>query len=172
MSSGTPEKRPVRAGVYSTIDSASDAVDQLRDAGFTSDQISVVCSEEHAQEHFGKYTEEPSGSHTGPALSYAAAAGGLGLGGAAAVSTLVLSSGTALVVVGAFAGLAITGTLVSLFATRGVEKEVADFHDQALQGGDLLVAVEVHGDDADAWLAKADEVFRATGAKPLPLAEG
>lgn len=171
MAASTSVDAPVRAAVFEDKDAATRAVQELRAAGFSVDQISVVCSEEHMQKHFGEYTEKPAGSHTSPALSSAAIAG-LGLSGAAGVSALVLSGGAAVVAVGAFAGLALTGTLVSLFASRGVEKEIADFHDQALQAGDLLVAVEVHGSDAEAWLDKADEVFRRVGAKPIELPEG
>lgn len=171
MATNTSVESPVKAAVFEDIDAATTAVRELRAAGFPAEQISVVCSEEHAQKHFGKYTEKPAGSHTGTAIDSSVVAG-LGLSGAAAVSAVVLSGGAAMVAVGAFAGLALTGTLVSLFASRGVEKEIADFHDQALQGGDLLVAVEVHGSDAAIWLNRAEEVFRKAGAKPLALPEG
>lgn len=170
MSPGYMTDRPVRAGVYGSIDAATDAVHSLRAAGFTSDQISVVSSEEHAQRHFGALTEEPAGAHVSRSVGGGAAAG-LGLGGAA-VAGVLLAGGTPVVALGALGGLALTGTLIGLFASRGAEKEAADFYDQSLQAGDLLVVVEIHGDDAERQLARAEEIFRETGAKPLALPAG
>ena len=134
------------------------------------DVISVVCSEEHANEHFGVTVRQTGLETVGHAMDSAGVAG-LGLGAVAVLTSLVIPGGAALYVLGAFSGLAIAGTLTSLFTTRGMDRETTDFFEQSLQKGDLLVAVEIHGDDAAQWLARAEEVFRATGAKPQSLAE-
>ena len=85
-----------------------------------------------------------------------------------------LSAGPAFAVLGG-AGL-ITGGLVGSFlgamATRGVEKEAANFYDQAIQSGKLLVVVEDHGEGAADRLLEAERLFAQAGAEPLPLREG
>jgi hypothetical protein len=56
--------------------------------------------------------------------------------------------------------------------SRGTEHEVANFYDQALTDGQILVAAEIE-DDADAALLDAAErIFVATGAQPISLPQG
>jgi hypothetical protein len=134
--------RPLRIGVYETVAQVQAALSDLREAGFTSREISVVCSDEASAAHFPQYRhEEPAGTHTDDALSRAGLTG-LGLGTAAILSALVTSAGTAVFVAGAFAGLAAVGTFAATMMTRGAEQELADYYDQAVVHGKLLVAVE------------------------------
>jgi hypothetical protein len=56
--------------------------------------------------------------------------------------------------------------------TRGVEKEAANFYDQAVTDGKLLVTAHADGDDAAAKLARAERILAESGAEPLPLSEG
>lgn len=170
MSTATPTEAPVRAGVYTSVEASRQAVQALRAASFASEAICVVCSEEHANEHFGAAVQTAGLARSEHAVNTAGVAG-LGFGAAAILTSLLLPSGAALFAIGALAGLAIAGTLASLFATRGLDREATDFFEQSLQEGDLLVVVEIHGDDAAQWLARAEDVFRETGARPLPLAE-
>lgn len=162
---------PVKAAVFETTQAATLAVRELRKAGFSSDQISVICSRDHAHDHFGDCHLEATHDQTDATLSSGTIAA-MGLGSAVVATAVVLSGGGALVAIGAFAGLALAGTLAAVFSSRGVGKETADFHEQALQSGNLLVAVEVHSDDAELWLERAEEVFREAGAVPVSLAEG
>lgn len=134
MITKTQTKAPVRAANYTSVESAREAVQALKAAGFSRDEISVVCSEEHAHEHFGVPVQETGLKKSEYALNSAAAAG-LGLGAATILGSLVLSSGATLFAIRAFAGLAITGTLVSLFASRGLDRETTDFFEQSLQEG-------------------------------------
>jgi hypothetical protein len=56
--------------------------------------------------------------------------------------------------------------------TRGIEKETANYYDQAVVGGKILVAVEHHGPQAEKRLAQAEQILAAAGAESVPLAEG
>ncbi|MFT5326231.1 MAG: alanine dehydrogenase [Planctomycetaceae bacterium] len=170
MTTDTSVEYPIRAAVFETVAGATQAVKALRTAGFSEDQISVICSQEHADKHFGGCREEMVGDHA-MAIPDPSAIAALGIGGTAFASAIVLSGGGALIALGAFATVTLAGTLASFFASRGVATEVADFHEQALQAGDLLVAVEVHGDDTELWLSRAENVFHETGAKPVSLDE-
>jgi hypothetical protein len=103
-----------------------------------------------------------SGSAIGAAIGGLAVAGAsIATGGAA----LVMAGGLALVTGGVFGGL------VGAMVNRGVENELANFYDQAVQKGKILVAVEVDGDEPEK-LARADRIIAEEGAEPLPLREG
>ena len=56
--------------------------------------------------------------------------------------------------------------------TRGLEEELANYYDQAVVDGKILVAAEAHGDGAEARLTQAEQVLRAAGAEPVALARG
>ena len=55
--------------------------------------------------------------------------------------------------------------------TRGVEKELADYYDQAVVRGKILVAAEDRNPAGRARLAEAARVLEEAGAEPLPLRE-
>ena len=64
----------------------------------------------------------------------------------------------------------VLGSFLGAMLTRGVEKEAADFYDQAVTEGKLLVTVEIH--DNEGALARAEQALADAGALPLPLPEG
>jgi hypothetical protein len=67
---------------------------------------------------------------------------------------------------------AATGGLVGAMLTRGLEKEDANYYDQALQLGKILVSVEADGPGHEERLSAAERVFAEAGAVPLALEEG
>lgn len=162
--------KPIRAAVFRDVNAAHRAVDQLLKAGFTRDQISVLCSEESKERHFAEFEhEDPAGSHTidaikrgGPAGAIIAGLGSVGLATAAGVS--LLATGPGLVIAGVVAG-----SFIAAMQSRGEEGALADFYDQALTRGDLLVAVEDHSPWREQRLATAEQLFRKAGAVPIEL---
>ena len=164
--------KPFRAGVFSSVEDAERAVRMLLEAGFGKDAISVLCSGEAKQRHFREFKPpHPSPEDAANAAITGGALGGI-LGGVAAAA-VTTTAGLSLLIIGpGLLGGAIAGSLVGAMTTRGVEKEVADFYDQEVTEGQLLVAVEYHGPNADEMLPRAEHVFENSGAKPLPLAEG
>lgn len=169
-------KETVRVGVFRRIEQADRAVHALVEAGFGHDQISVICptcTEERWQDHAKR--EQPAGAHTKAAATGGSAIGAV-LGGLVAVAGAVASGGTALLVAGpalfGAAGGAIAGGFVGAMATRGVEKEIADYYDQALEKGRILVGVEVDGPDQEGRLALAERLLGEAGSEPIALREG
>lgn len=174
MSVQTKPDSPVRAAVYEDVATAQEAIRSLLAAHFTPEQITVVCSDEMKERHFKRFEhQQPAGKNTPAAAatggSIAAAAGGMT---GAAIGVAV--GGPAFAVLGG-AGL-ITGALVGSFLgamlTRGLEKEAADYYDQAVQEGKILVVVEDVSAGAVQRLAKAEQILAAAGAEPLELPEG
>ena len=109
-------------------------------------------------------SSNPSANTTPPSItrkSATAIAGTLATGGAALVFT-----GPA----AAWAG-GVVGGLVGAMMTRGVEHELADYYDQAVSEGKILVAVDEHGSAADAHLSQAEHILAESGALPLALRE-
>ena len=56
--------------------------------------------------------------------------------------------------------------------TRGVEKELANFYDQAVLRGQILVAAEQEDPSRRAMLDKAVAIFEEHGVETVPLPEG
>lgn len=167
------DERPIRAGVFSQVENADRAVADLLAAGFTHHEISVMCSNEAIERHFRAFEhEKPAGAYT-PASAAVGTAVGAAMGGLAAVAGLITTGGAAILAAGAVATWAggIVGGLVGAMMTRGVEKELADFYDQALTQGKILVAVHHKGDNTAAKLVAAEKILVDAGAEPMPLPE-
>jgi hypothetical protein len=166
--------RVVEAGVFDDIDAARQAVHGLLAAGFTREQINVVCSDETKERYFQEFDhQEPAGTFT-PRATIAGGTIGAVLGGVAVVVSAAATGSLALWAAGpitAWAG-GVAGGLVGAMMTRGVEKELANFYQQAVVEGRILVAADVNRQDTRRTAAKAAEVLAAAGAQPLPLREG
>jgi hypothetical protein len=149
-------------------------VEKLLAAGFTRDRITVVCSDETKEREFRDFVhEQPAGANT-PAAAMAGGTMGAAIGGLAAGAAGIAAGGLPLLIVGG-AGLltgGVLGSFLGAMLTRGIEKEAADFYDQAVTEGKLLVTVEDHGPQAASSLARAEQILASAGAEPLPLAEG
>jgi hypothetical protein len=164
------EQRPVHAGVFDEVADADHAVSRLLEMGFLPKQISVICSDDAKRHHFaGLQEEEPSGRHAAEAAA-AGGAIGMSLGGLFALTGLVATGGVGLAAAGAMLGAGVTGSFVGAMLTRGVEKEAADFYDQQLRRGQILVVVERHGMSPS--LDDADRIMREAGAVPFSLRDG
>ena len=167
------QQRPIRAGVYSTVEQTKEAVSQLLAAGFTKDQITVICSDDTKERHFREFEhQEQAGSNT-PAAAAAGGAIGATLGSLATGAVGIAIGGVPLIVaggIGLMAG-AIWGGFIGAMMTRGIEKEAANFYDQEVQAGKLLVTVENHHPGHPS-LDDAERILAAAGAEPIPLHEG
>ena len=163
-------EKPIRAAVFHNVSAAQDAVSHLLNAGFPPERISVLCSEESRERHFREFEhEEPAGSHTAEAAVKGGAAGAVvgglttaGLATAAGIS--VLAAGPSFLI-----GGAVAGSFIAAMQTRGEEHALADYYDQALTRGDLLVAVEDEGKGARQRLHQAEQIFIESGAEPISL---
>jgi hypothetical protein len=165
--------RPIRAAIFSHLEDADGAIEQLLLAGFTKDHLSVVCSERAVQEHFrGLHHEGPAGGHTASAVFAGSAIGALG--GLTAIALGAVTGGAVLLAAG---GLALAtggavGGLIGAMMTRGFEKEIANYYDQAVARGKILVAAEALDNDPEGSLLKAERVFANAQALQVPLPEG
>jgi hypothetical protein len=174
MTSPRTDTPPLEVGVFDSIDDARRAVHSLLDAGFTHEHITVVCSDETKELYFKEFDhQQPAGTHT-PAATIAGGTIGAILGGVTVISSAVATGSLTLWAAGpntAWAG-GIAGGLVGAMLTRGVEKELANFYQQAVLSGQILVAAEDHGPDRQQTLAEAARFLTGAGAQPLAMPEG
>lgn len=169
-----PSDRTVEVGVFATVEEAERAVMGLLDAGFDKEQITVICSDESKERYFTEFEhQEPAGTFTSAAALAGGAIGAL-LGGLPVIGVAIATGSVVLWVAGpALAGaFGLAGGLVGAMATRGIEKEIANYYQQAVLDGQILVAVEAKGPNRVPRLEEAARIFSAIGAMPLSLPEG
>lgn len=174
MSKPNMRRAALEAGVFSNVEDARKAVHQLLNAGFTIEQITVICSDQTKERYFREFEhQEPAGTFT-PAAAAVGGTIGAAIGGLSVIAAAVATGGAALWAAGpitAWAG-GVAGGLVGAMMTRGVEKELANFYQQAVVEGQILVAAEEEGPDHEAILARAANILKEAGANPVPLPEG
>lgn len=170
----TTVDRPVRVGIFSTVQAADKAVKDLFAAGFSRDQISVICSDEHKEKLFGSLAHPYHSARQTPEAIALGGAVGATLGGLALAATALVTGGASLLAAGTVlvGGGAIAGSFTGAMTTRGLEKEIADYYDGAVRLGKILVAVEVEGEAHEQRLAQAERILAGAGAEPVPLVEG
>ena len=166
--------QPIRVGIFATVPAAERAVHDLLSAGFAPDTITVVCSDPQKERNFEQFHHQDPAGTTTPAKAVAGGAIGAALGGLTILAGAAAPAATALLAAGgavAWTG-GVLGGLIGAMMSRGVERELANFYDQEVQRGNLLVAVEDHGDDAKHRLHEAEQILADAGAEPMPLLEG
>jgi hypothetical protein len=172
--SNSLQNRPLEVGVFNSIDAARKAVHDLMGAGFSAKDITVVCSDETKERYFSEFEhQEPAGTFT-PTASIAGGTIGAIVGGLAVVGSAIATGSVALWAAGPISAWAggVAGGLVGAMMTRGVEKELANFYQQAVVEGQILVAAEDHSGGSEKHLLQAARVLADAGAQPLPLREG
>jgi hypothetical protein len=168
------QNRPLEVGVFDTVDEARSAVQGLLEAGFSHEQITVVCSDVTKERYFSEFEHQhPAGTFT-PAATITGGTIGALVGGLTVVASAVATGSLALWAAGPISAWAggVAGGLVGAMMTRGVEKELANFYQQAVVSGQILVAAEDHGANSSQMLATAEKILADSGAQPLPMQEG
>lgn len=169
------DESPIRAGVFDTVAEAEQVVDTLLQNGFTKEEITVFCPDKNCKGHFDSQEQPPS--ETGLPKDHILAGSTLGgtLGGVGAVAGLATMGGIPIIVAGGMAGLlagGVAGGLIGAMTNRGVAKEPADYFDQAVEKGKILVAIEPAESDDHPRLQRAQQILTDAGAQSIPLSEG
>jgi hypothetical protein len=160
-----------RAGAFDTVAQAERAIHRLLAAGFSHDQLAVICPAKF-KGHFlpeAPQVEAPS-ADAGGAIAMGGALGAT-LGGLALAAT-VITGGMAGVIAGVvlIGGGAIAGGFSNLIVSKGYEQEADDYYKQAIERGQIVVGVEVHGEGGAGQLAEAQHILDEAGAKQfLPV---
>ncbi len=137
-------------GLFDTHADAENAITQLKQHGYTANEISVIMKD--AQE--AQALSESSGTHAAE-TSTAAIGGGVGalLGGLLAISAVAIP-GIGLIAAGALAALfvgggGVTGSVVGWLVGAGIPEDTAAHYEQGLHQGGIVLAIATHpGDEA------------------------
>ena len=136
--------RETAVGVFHSHKEAQKAVRELKDAGFTDDQIGIISRDQE-----GSFQEQAEGNKAGEGAA-AGAATGLGVGalwGLGIAAGLlpaigpVIAGGTLAAIAASAAGTAAAGGLVGALVGLGIPEEEADFYNQQFESGRTIVSV-------------------------------
>ena len=146
--------------VYDDYSTAEDVVDELEEAGFTQDQISLV-----GRKAGESHEDAGDGAATGATLGGVAGAGAgllasLGLIAIPGIGPLVAAGVLATTLAGAATG-AIAGGLLGALVEYGVSEEEAPVYAESIRRGGTLVSVradESKADQAEAIMRKYNPI--------------
>ena len=160
-------------GLFKSRAQAGSTVDALQQAGFRSDDISVLMPDQQSSEEFAheKNTTAPEGTTAGVAaggtiggtLGLLAGIGALAIPG---VGPFIAAGPLMAALAGAGAGGALGGLVGALVGMGIPEYEAKRYEGHVKDGGILL---SVHCDDSD-WVGRAKEILERTGAHDVSSA--
>lgn len=164
--------KPVRVAVFDRIYKAEQAVEALLLEGFEKDQISVICSDPAKEQHFRTFGGQQAGE-SAPGRAVVGGVIGATLGGLATVTALATTGGMVIAAAGhlvaSFATGGIVGGFIGAMTSRGLDPEAAEYYEQAVEKGKILVVAEDQGDEAPRKLLAAEKRFEEAGAEPVSL---
>jgi Heat induced stress protein YflT domain len=157
-------------GIYRNRSQAESAVDQLIEAGFRTEDISVLLAENVGTKDFAheKHTKAPEGTATGAAaggvvggtLGLLAGIGALAIPG---LGPFIAAGPIMALLAGAGAG-GVVGGLVGALVGMGIPEYEAKRYEGRIKEGGILMSV--HCDDSD-WTKKAKVLLQQTGAEDV-----
>lgn len=173
------EGKRILVGLFSDKHNAEEAYKELRNAGYSKDEINVVMDPATKEKYF---EEEAEDSDAGTKALEGAGAGGTiggvvgGIGAAlAALGSNLIIPGLGLVVMGPLAaGLAgfgaggLTGGIIGALIGSGTPKEKAEVYHEGVQNGKILISVHPHSNEdiinlRNSWDEyNAEEMYPAT----------
>lgn len=164
---------PVRVGVFSSAEDAEKAVRALLDAGLAKGRISVLCSDPAVEARFREFEHDhPAGSSVRSSAMKGSVIGGVagglvGVAGIAAAGPGFLPAEPICIGSGM-----LFGTFLGAMVSAGREHELANYYDQSMRRGQILVAAEIAAGDDTALLERAEAALAGAGAHPVALPRG
>ncbi len=157
-----------RAGAFDTVAQADGAIRALVAAGFSKDQLAVICPAKFTNQfHAEALQANAPTAEPGSAIAMGGAMGAA-LGGLALAATVATGGAAGMLAAGVLiGGGAIAGGFGNLVVSKGYEHETDDSYKQAIEQGQIVVAVEAHGEDGSRLLAQAQRILDGAGAKAL-----
>jgi hypothetical protein len=163
-------KNTAAFGIFPSRTAAEGAVDQLSDAGFSQDDISVLLSDNDSSKDFAaeKNTKAPEGTTTG-VIGGGAVGGTLGL--LAGIGALAIPGVGPLIAAGpimaTLAGLGIGGAvggLVGALVGMGIPEYEAKRYEGRVKDGGILVSVHCESSEE---ISRAKDVLKAAGGEDI-----
>ena len=147
--------RDTIVGVFHTHTEAQRAVRELKDAGFTDDQIGITHQHEDAEGYAKEHEESMAGEGAAAGAAVGAGTGALwALGIAAGMLPAVgpiIAGGILASVAASAAGAAAAGGLIGALIGLGIPEHEAEYYESELKEGRTIVTVKAGSKTADAW---------------------
>jgi hypothetical protein len=166
-------KNTAAFGIFPNRTAASEAVDELIEAGFRTEDISVLMQENVGTKDFAheKHTKAPEGTTTG-AVAGGAIGGTLGLLagiGALAIPGLgpFIAAGPIMATLAGIGSGGVVGGFIGALVGMGIPEFEAKRYEGRIKQGGILVSV--HCDDGD-WVSKAKDILTRSGAEDVSSA--
>jgi hypothetical protein len=155
-------------GIFPTRSGADRAMQDLMDAGFRTEEISVLQPETNVGSEFNveKNTKAPEGAATGAAIGGAVGAVAMGLAAVATVAIPGMAIVAAGPIIAALTGLgagAAAGGLTGALIGLGIPEHEAKLYHEKMGAGGVLVGVDADGDRAGA----AKRILDSAGAEKV-----
>lgn len=156
----------IQVGVFSTIGPADRSVARLLEAGFTTEQLTVVCSGEIKENYFQNLKQAFPENATKGEVSTGATVGAA-IGGLSAVALGAATGAVPLVIAGiaGAAGGSAMGGFVGIMTSQEVKNDFLNACHEQVLAGKILVAAEDHSDHAAENLSRAAQIFREEGSE-------
>jgi hypothetical protein len=160
-------------GIYSSRQHAEEAIDAMRNAGFTAADISVMLPDNLGSKDFGheRHTKAPEGAAVG---ATGLGAVGTALGWLVGVGALAIPGVGPFIaagpIVSALAGLGagtVLGGLTGALVGAGIPEYEAKRYEGRIRSGGVLLSV--HCTD-EHWINRAKEMLKHTGAEDIAAA--
>jgi len=140
-------------GTYSTLETATQVVDDLVKAGFHRNSISVIAND--ADKKYSSYVDNSAGDGTAAGAGIGAAIGGLGglllgLGALAipGIGPIIAAGPIVAALTGAGVG-AVTGGIIGALVDMGIPEESAHEYAESVRRGNVLVTAQVEDNRSD-----------------------
>ena len=166
-------KNTAAFGIYKTSAAAEAAVDRLQEAGFSTNDVSVLMPDSKSSKEFAheKNTKTPEGTTTGVAAG-GAVGGTLGL--LAGIGALAIPGVGPFIaagpIMGALAGLGVGGTvggLIGALVGMGIPEYEAKRYEGHIKEGGVLLSVHC---DSSEEVSRAKDILKQTGADDISSA--
>jgi len=155
-----------RAGIFDTVAEADRAIRQLLATGFSKDELAVICPAKF-KDHFHSevlHAKFPT-ANTESAIAMGGAVGAT-IGGLTLAATVITGGAAGMIAAGVLiGGGAIAGGFSNLIISKGYEQEADDHYKDAIEHGQIVVGVEVPGEDGAGRLAEAQRILKEAGGK-------
>ncbi len=141
-------------GLFDTESAAENAVAQLKAAGYTQNEISIIMKDRAAAQEFATETSSKTMESVGTGAAIGGTIGAV-LAGLLAVGSITIP-GVGLIAAGSIAAMlagagagGLAGSLLGWLVGAGIPEDVAPYYERGLTEGGVVVAVAAHpGDEA------------------------
>lgn len=152
-------------GLFNTVEAAETAIRGLLNAGFSVDQLGVICPERFRNQFREDVAIDGPPSQGAPMRVAEGATVGAVLGGVALAAVTVATGGAmlipeAMVLIG---GGALVGGIGNIIASDGYRRGIDEYFAYVQQNDKILVGVYLVGDDTKRE-AEAEAILRRAGA--------